>query len=890
MSTRLRCRRVLLLLLVSVILFGMPAYAGVTGKISGVVSDAESEEPIVGATVRVLGTDLVATTDDEGEYFIINVPSGKYNISVTHVGFELVTKKEVRVLLDLTTPVDFDIRQMAIQLNNEMVVYAEEPQIQKDLTSSKIIFTSDRLKNIPNIVTVQSVLSNYPGVLMDKNNDMHVRGGRSGQVAYYYDGFNIMDPFVSNPGMSIMPSALEELSLTSGGFSAEYGDALSGVVSAVTPEGGTDYHGKLRMYQGATHSYDINTGEWSGLEFIKNRAAGFTFSGPLPSLDGRRYNFFTAGQYLRDNSSLPHNMLISYVGTAKLAMQPIPKLKLLVNLTYNDSYGDTYEHRDVNNRSYDFNLDGLPSFEKNAYLVGFSGNWNLSRNSILSGSVSRFLTNTKVAPRFLINKHWSQWPGYSEDENGKYNGTIHLRNYLNDPDYGNPLEATGFTTGSDFNPIYRWREAASTSTTLSYLSQVTKTNQFKVGLDVTRYDIDWDQKQFYNSNPYGETYTSKPTYASGYIQDKLEYADFVVNMGLRVDYHNADISYNYTPDSTTANYREAKSVTRVSPRLGVSFPITDQSVMHFNYGTYYQAPRFTYLYTNLQGDLSTGYPLLGNPDLVPEQTTAYELGLDHMINEGLRFDVTAYYKDIKDLVTTREALQWAGRTVTKFDNDDYGSVKGLDLALEKLSLGGYFSGSVSYSYMIAMGNGSNAMDAYYTYLTSTEDTLAPISEYRLDFDQRHTLTTVLSFRVPSTWQGKVFGLAVPGNWGITMVGYYGSGLPYTKTDSLGNRFGERNEGSLPANYSVDMRFNKDFFIGAKKNLLSFFIEVDNLFNKENVLNVYPHTGQPDDDNNRYTGGLATNQQELSRLDRLYDHDPQNYGPPRTVRTGLEFGF
>jgi hypothetical protein len=228
--------------------------------------------------------------------------------------------------------------------------------------------------------------------------------------------------------------------------------------------------------------------------------------------------------------------------------------------------------------------------------------------------------------------------------------------------------------------------------------------------------------------------------------------------------------------------------------------------------------------------------------------------------------------------------------VTKFDNDDYGSVKGFDVALEKLPMGGYFSASVSYSYMIAMGNGSSAMDPYYSYLTSTEDTLAPISEYRLDFDQRHTLTTVLSFRVPSTWQGKVFGLAVPGNWGITMVGYYGSGLPYTKTDSLGNRFGERNEGSLPANYSVDMRFNKDFFIGAKKNLLSFFIEVDNLFNKENVLNVYAHTGQPDDDNNRYTGGLATNQQELSRLDRLYDHDPQNYGPPRTVRTGLEFGF
>jgi outer membrane receptor protein involved in Fe transport len=889
-SARLQCRRVLLLLLATTFLSALSAYAGVTGKISGVVTDAESEEPLIGATVRVLGTDLVATTDEEGEYFIINVPSGKYDISVTHVGFELITKKEVRVLLDLTSPVDFSVRQMAVRLSKEMVVYAEEPTIQRDLTSSKIIFTSDRLKNIPNIVSVQSVLSNYPGVLMDKNDDMHVRGGRAGQVAYYYDGFSIMDPFVSGTGMRILPSALEELSLTSGGFTAEYGDALSGVVNAVTPEGGSEYHGKLRMYQGATHSYDVNTGTWGGLEFIKNRSASFTFSGPVPSFDSRKFNFFVAGEYLRDNSSLPHNMTISYSGTAKLAMQPLPKMKVLAHAKYFDAYGDNYDHRDVNNRSYDFNLDGLPSFENNAYLVGLSSNWNITNRSILSSSFSRFRTNTKTAPRHLMDKHWSQWPGYSEDADGKYDGTIHTDNYLNNPDYNDPFEAIGFATGSDFNPSYQWRQAAYNSFVLSYLSQMTKTNQIKVGAEYIRYAIDWDKKQFYNANPYGENYVSQPTYASFYVQDKLEYEDFVVNMGLRYDYRNADISYNYTPDELTATYREAKSVSRISPRLGVSFPISDRSVMHFNYGTYYQAPRFTYLYTNLQGDLSTGYPLLGNPDLAPEQTIAYELGLDHMINEGLRFDVTAYYKDIKDLVTTREALKYAGRTVTKFDNDDYGSVKGFDVALDKLPMKGYFSASVAYSYMIAMGNGSSATEPYYTYLTSIEDTLAPVKEYRLDFDQRHTVTGVLDFRVPSNWNGKVFGLAIPGNWGINAVGYYGSGLPYTKTDSLGNRYGERNEGRLPANYSVDMRFNKDFFVGRQKNILSLFIEVDNVFNKQNILNVYTHTGLPDNDNRRYAGSLSTSQEELSRLDRLYDHDPQNFAPPRTIRTGLEFGF
>jgi hypothetical protein len=227
--------------------------------------------------------------------------------------------------------------------------------------------------------------------------------------------------------------------------------------------------------------------------------------------------------------------------------------------------------------------------------------------------------------------------------------------------------------------------------------------------------------------------------------------------------------------------------------------------------------------------------------------------------------------------------------VTKFDNGDYGSVKGYDVAIEKLRLEGNFSASVSYSYMIANGNGSTAMEPYYTYITDPDEK-PPVTEYPLDFDQRHTLTAVAEYRVPREWSSSLFGIPIPGAWGITFVGYYGSGMPYTKTDASGNRLGERNEGRLPANQSVDMRFNKNFFIGPKAKVLTFFVEVDNLFDRRNVLNVYSRTGLPDDDNNVVGAVSASMQAELTRLDRLYDHDPQNYSAPRTVRTGLEFNF
>ncbi|PWB74770.1 hypothetical protein C3F09_03520 [candidate division GN15 bacterium] len=874
-----------------VLTWSMSVTAGVTGKVSGVVTDAASGKPLVGATVRVAGTDMAAVTDEDGEYFIIGVPGGKYDIVVTHVGFEKYVKKDVRVLLDLTTPVDFEVQQVTIELKDQMVVYATAPPVQKDLTASKVIFTSDRLRNLPNVQTVQAVLGVYPGVVTDRNNAMHVRGGRGGQVTYYYNGFSVQDPFVSNSGIRIIPTALEELSLTSGGFTAEYGEAISGVVSAVTPEGGPNYHGRIRSFEGMTHSYDALTGQWRSLDRNSNRSLSANVSGPLPFANPTKYNFFAAGEYLRDNSSLPHNYYVSYAGVGKLSMQPMPKLKIFVNGAYQNVWGDRYTHRDVNGRSYDYDLSGLPSFKNIAYLAGVSANYAVNDISILSVSLNRFKTTSKQAPKRYFDLYWRDWPGYSEDSEGNYDGTIDDNNYMNNRDWTDAAQATGFASGPDFEPTYRWRSAAYNSLLASWLSQINKSNEVKVGLSYRRYAVDWDFKQFYNASPYGEKYSSNPIYTSAFIQDKLEYRDIIVNLGLRYDYRNADIEYNTTPGGLTPTFKTADGRSELSPRLGVSFPVTENSVVRFNYGVYYQAPQYTTMYTNLSGNISSGLPLLGNPDLRSEQTKSYELGVTSMVREDLRMGITAYYKDMKDLVTTRSDFKVAGAPVTQFKNGDYGTAKGFDVVLERLPKSGIFSGSISYSYLIAMGNGSYALEPYYTYLNDAVDSLAPIKEYPLDFDQRHSVTAVADFRIPRNWKGSIFGLPIPGAWGVNVVGYVGSGLPYTKTDNIGNRLGERNEGRLPSQSRVDMRFNKDFAFGMKQQLVTFFIEVDNLFNTRNIINVYTNTGLPDNDNNRVgTSGLTTSMDEIARLDRLYDHDPQNYSLPRTIRTGLEYSF
>jgi len=123
-----------------------------------------------------------------------------------------------------------------------------------------------------------------------------------------------------------------------------------------------------------------------------------------------------------------------------------------------------------------------------------------------------------------------------------------------------------------------------------------------------------------------------------------------------------------------------------------------------------------------------------------------------------------------------------------------------------------------------------------------------------------------------------------------MVGYFGSGLPYSRTDPDGNRLGERNENRLPATYSVDMRFNKDFTLGRASRELTWFVEVDNLFDRRNVLDVYSRSGLPDNDFVVQGTGLSLDQEEINKYNYLFDHDPQNFGPPRTIRTGFEYSF
>jgi len=303
------------------------------------------------------------------------------------------------------------------------------------------------------------------------------------------------------------------------------------------------------------------------------------------------------------------------------------------------------------------------------------------------------------------------------------------------------------------------------------------------------------------------------------------------------------------------------------------------------------------MFTNLQADLTTGYPLVGNPDMEAERSIAYELGINHALTDDITMKMATYYKDLTNLTSTREVV-YSGGSYTQFVNADYGTVKGVDLILTKRPDHKNLSGTINYSYMIAKGNASTPYEGYYDYFTEgTNAPVWPVREYPLAFDQRHTFTMNLDYRVPRDWRGNFLGFTLPGAWGLNVLAKYGSGMPYTKTDNQGNRLGALNEGRMPATYRVDLKFNKDFYLFKEKQThLSFFTELVNLFDRRNTLHVYSNTGKPNDDAYHYEltadpdGDGPLTAEDVNRYYRLLAKDPQNYDAPRTVRWGIEFIF
>lgn len=815
--------------LLTLLLTPLMIYAGTTGKLTGTVKDGQTGEPLVGANILIVGTDLGAATNVNGNYVILNIPPGNYSVRISFIGYESKIITEVGIIVDQTTLLDFSLNPQTITVD-EVIVVATTPMVQKDITSSISVIRRDQIEALP-VSTFTDLLSLQAGVVETGNNQLHIRGGRSNEVAYMVDGVYVKDPLLGNLSLEIGNDAIQEMSLLSGTFNAEYGNALSGVVNIVTRDGSDKFAGRI---EARTSEFGID--RYSSLH--ESRVNG-SLSGPFFT---NQLNFFISGDMDNRGSYLPfgYNKLSSFF--TKLTTSVFPYTK--ISLQNRGSKG--------NRQSYDHSYKYIGE----QYLRVRTDSWQ-SALTFTHTTANNFFYDIRAS---YFNQGY--YSGLDKDTS-EYLATFQ-REFFSE--YGNgfefyklsdPLSLTDSRTATaDFKVDAVW--------------QIDNFNEIKFG---GQYQKNW-LRLFYvfdpkRNFPYRDSYSTEPFEIAGYIQDKIELPYLVLNLGLRYDYSNANVSFRADPlDPETIITAGPKQ--QLSPRIGIAHPISDRSKLHFSYGHFFQNPEFQYLFENNQYDLNVREPLFGQANLDAERTISYEVGISHQFTDRIATHLTAYYRDITGLIGTRYYFPFVeGRYTgyTLYVNEDYANVKGFELTLD-IRPDRYFSGGLTYTYMVAKGSASSETEQYPGTQESTQ-------LYYLNFDRTHVLNFSATFRVPENEGPPVFGAPIFENMDISLIVRASSGAPYTPAGrDVG--FVEKNSLRQPGIYTIDMIISKSFyFMGSVET--RFFMEIYNITDHRNILYVYPDTGDPD-----YT--VVGNQSPE------YMQDPSNYGPPRVIRLGASLGF
>jgi len=904
--------------IVLIILLGIAdVFGGISGKIVGRVINNATGEPIIGANLMIQNTQMGAASNLDGFFSIINVPPGNYSVKCTAIGFREMTIENVSVSIDLTTHIDFEMIQSTIEMNEVLVVQHRKPLVVQDLTASTSVVKSEDIKLMP-VEDVTELLNMQAGMI-----NGHARGGRSGEIMYAIDGVPMTDVYDGSQVVEINKNVINELQFVSGAFNAEYGRAMSGYVNIVTKDADNAVRMGFDSYFG--DYYSDRTDIFRGSDCFKPMATrnleGYL---NLPILKDRIYFFgsyrnyhtdgWINGKYVFDPWNITINRGASYEPLDRYIIQSTGDSSLVpmnwqdrnyfhgkllikptkhINLNYN-SILDIHNWQEYNH-SYAYNPYGDITRHNRSFTNSLTMTHMLSTKTFYQAILSTYTRNYQ---------HYV----YKDPLDNRYTHYLLLQQA--------PNVTPSFLTGGT-NPEHFYRSTRNYLAKVDITSQLNRTNQIKLGIEYGRYQLDY---KYYNvlqpagipaplvtmdpfvsvyipnpedpnENTAIDIYTRKPLEAAAYIQDKIELKNIIINLGVRYDYFDAngkvlndpsdpDIYRPKNPDNiaeTVAQrlshwYKDTTPKYSISPRLGVAFPITAMGVVHFSYGFFFQAPNFELLYQNPEFKFSEGtgnVGLAGNSDLKPEKTISGEIGIKQGLTQDMAVEVTAYFRDIRNLAGTRaDEITIYGGTAwyNQYQNSDFGMVKGVILALDK-RLSDFWSASLDYTYQIARGNASDPNAIRNQILAGQEPEIQLI---RLDFDQTHTINFHFSY-------------ASPKDWGFSMTGQYGSGFPYTPDQSINISKLLTNSETKPDHFNINITMFKTYQF--RKNSIKLYTRINNVLNRLNQTNVYGDSGTANYTWQEYSYAQTGAPQIINTLNEYY-RNPGFYSKPREIEFGI----
>jgi outer membrane receptor protein involved in Fe transport len=883
-------------------------YAGTTGKIKGKIIDSQTKEPLFGANIIVENTTLGAASDINGEYFIINILPGKYTLVVSFIGYKQFKVLEVEVFSDRTTTRDIEITPASLT-TNDIVIIAQRDKIETDRTSTASYISSQQIESLP-AQEIGDLLQLQAGIVKGASGALHMRGGRGGEIAYLIDGVPVTDEYRGGSAVGLENNWVQELQVISGTFNAEYGQAQSGVVNIVSKEGSKTFGGRISVsggdYLSTRDDIFMNIKKVS----LAEKDATLTLYGPMGFGD---FSFYSSIRYNSSDGWLYGQRRSRIDDTVPIQAYIQEKQKTQTDLerVYGIKIPDSLQ-------TGDGSYVAMNPSEKYSFYAKASGRLSqdikVSYSSFYNQSESKSFSNSRrYSPdgaRNYYNKNNNQILSFNHVLSKRTFQTLSFSYYLNNSQsylYSNPLDPRYRGTAYSFEGFYyggtdnNRSDITNSAISAKYdlTSQFDNYNQLKVGAELKKHTIDYSTLTTISDGPVykdpnlrvpdlntanNDKYKVEPIEASLFVQDKVELNSVIFNAGVRVDYWNprAKVPENLRAETKTgdgirlnSNLIDADTRLQFSPRLGLAFPISSDGVVHVSYGHFFQLPKFNAIFTNYEFEVELGglSTTMGNANLKPERTIAYEIGLQQVIMDMLNLEITAFYKDINNLLTQEIINTDDKKVYARYTNRDYGNVKGITVSLRS-SFSKNISGSVDYTYQVAKGNASDPTAVFSNFQSNppkeSEKQVLP-----LDWDQRHTLNASLMIGDAS-------------DWGMTIIGRFATGQPYTPSNpssQLTTQF--ENSDRKPSNYNIDLNLYK--MLKVMGHNVKLFCQIYNLTDKLNEKYVYSSTGRADYPYRTYSELQLVRQNPNFTVDEI-DLSPQYYTEPRRVIVGFSFDF
>ncbi len=967
----------------------LPLIAGTTGKIAGTVKDSQTRASLMGVNVLVEGSSYGAITDENGDYAIIGVPPGIYSVRMTMMGYKRTVIEKIRVQVDFTTDISTNLQPVVLESDEGVTIVAEKPLVRKDMTSSFSSVGADEIADLP-VSSVEDVLQLQAGVTR-QGMDLHIRGGRSSEIAYWVDGVATTDVFNGSSGVTVENNSIQELQVLSGTFNAEYGQAMSGIVKIITKDGGNRLSGSVNGYVGdyvtsspkfsLLKSTGVTTDPVTGVQkhtgvlenplkdFNPDYNLEFNLGGPVPFL-GEKLTFFANGRFVDNEGYLYGRRWFTPYGTpgdsSIVPMQPYArqtlqgklayKLNSHITLKYN-AFWNNWDQERTYNQAYTYAPDGIPQQGGNGLTHIFELNHVLSQKTFYEFRINRFYNeyesylykNPNAAPSYIVRvmeDATNGLPGFEILDPNSTDGQDQLNQVITDRRtyYWVPVDdgpkgyvssdsnsaPTAYSFNSGGNQLNRYnRSTAYWVAKMDLTSQLNKIHQMKFGFEARTHELTLDSYSLVaktdangttalvpfqpdvplESSLSRQIYNRKPRELSAYLQDKIELKDLIVNVGLRMDYFDANSVIMadpsdpsvFTPlkpehiyvDPAAADpvewtveqrrsfmLKKSSANWALSPRFGLSFPITDRGAIHFSYGHFFQTPDFQYLYSQPDFKMaqSSGTYVLGNANLKPQRTTQYEVGLQQQLTDDIGLDVSVFYRDVRDWVGTTPMIATynPGVKYMQYTNKDYENVRGFTVKFEK-RMTRNFAARVDYTYQKAEGTYTGPGDAFTAYNNNQEERLALIP---MGFDQPHTLNAVLRYKLS--------------DWMFSMIGNVWSGTPYTPSFRSGEAVGsgsysglQQNSQRKPIQRNVDLTIDRAIrMAGLRFNV---FMNIYNVLDLHDVTNVYSDTQKADETTQRDPEMAGYDANRIGTVEE-WAKQPSWYTSPRQIQIGLSVGF